>query len=287
MAPRVAQPLKLAAACAGAFALLLALAYVPGPARSLDGTALQQLGTLQHTTVAALADRLVVFGDPAQVGLIGIALALVALARGRRRLALGVVVLLGATSVGSQVLKALLAHPRPGHPTAVGPVVPDSFPSGHATAAMSLALAGVIVAPPRLRPLIGVVGGAAALAVGFSIVLLGWHFPSDVVGGYLLAAATSLGVVTAVRAADARWPARHGRRLVSSAVARVAEFGLGTAALVGALGVALFGLAALTRLPALADYLGQHKALAIVLPGMAAAGVALIASVTTTLSRRA
>jgi membrane-associated phospholipid phosphatase len=286
MPARAINPLKLAGACAVAFALLLMLAYAPGPARWLDGTALQQLATMQHTSVSALADRLVAIGDPAEVGLIGIALALIAVARGRPRLALGVFVLLAATSVGSQILKALLAHPRPGHPTAAGPVGPEAFPSGHATAAMSLALAAVIVAPRRLRPLVAAVGGVAALAVGVSVVVIGWHFPSDVVGGYLLAAGTSLGVVAAVRAADARWPARHGRRLVSGAVARVAELGMGAATALGAAVVALFALAAITRLPQLAEFASQHKAVVLVVPAMAAAGVALIAAVTATLSRR-
>ena len=46
------------------------------------------------------------------MALIGGALALVALARGRPRVALFVLALLAATSVSSQVLKAVLAYPR-------------------------------------------------------------------------------------------------------------------------------------------------------------------------------
>ncbi len=57
---------------------------------------------------------------------------------------------------------------------------------------MSLAIALVVVMPRRLRPAAAVVGVALALAVSFSIVSLGWHFPSDVVGGYLLATGWAL-----------------------------------------------------------------------------------------------
>lgn len=67
----------------------------------------------------------------------------------------------------------------------------EAFPSGHSTAAMSLALAGVLLAPPRLKAVAAAGGALLVLAVGFSIVVQAWHFPSDVLGGHLVAAAWS------------------------------------------------------------------------------------------------
>ena len=127
------------------------------------------------------------------MGLIGGGLALLAVARGRPRVGLFVIALLAATSVSSQVLKAVLAYPRYEGTIDGAHISPAAFPSGHATAAMSLAIALVVVMPRRLRPAAAAVGVGLALAVSFSIVSEGWHFPSDVVGGYLLATGWALG----------------------------------------------------------------------------------------------
>lgn len=66
-----------------------------------------------------------------------------------------------------------------------------SFPSGHSFFALTIygMLAYLLTrhaAPPRRR-LIWAVAAAAILLVGFSRVYLGVHYPSDVIGGYLLA----------------------------------------------------------------------------------------------------
>jgi len=76
-----------------------------------------------------------------------------------------------------------------------------SFPSGHAMA--TFCLVGVIIwfawANPRpvLRGATVVAGTAFVVAVGFSRVYLGVHYPSDVLGGWLASTAW-LGVAPAV-----------------------------------------------------------------------------------------
>jgi hypothetical protein len=89
--------------------------------------------------------------------------------------------------VTTEALKVVLAHPRLDPALGVHQLGAAAFPSGHATGAMALALAAVLVAAPRLRPLAVAVGAAYAIAVSTSILVLGWHFPSDVFGGMLVA----------------------------------------------------------------------------------------------------
>ncbi len=97
---------------------------------------------------------------------------MVALLLGRARAALGALLVIGGANATTQVLKHL------GN---------DLFPSGHATVAMSLALAAVLVAPPAWKVLAGLAGSAYAAGVGVSLVIQAAHFPSDVAAGYLVA----------------------------------------------------------------------------------------------------
>src|SRR5947209_14947 len=127
----------------------------------------------------------------------------IALGRRRPRLAVAVgTVLLGA-NVTTHLLKPLLAEPRAtsllGGATPVGPA---SWPSGHATAAMSLALSTVLAVPARARPLTAALGAAFAVAVSYSFLTLGWHYPSDVFGGFLVAATWTMLAIAALRSRD-------------------------------------------------------------------------------------
>jgi undecaprenyl-diphosphatase len=97
-----------------------------------------------------------------------------------------------------QVLKRNVLRVRPteelGHESLVR--VPDefSFPSGHATAAMAVALAYAMAFPVLALPLVGL-----ATLVGFSRVCLGVHYPSDVLVGQTIAIVTDLIVFAAIR----------------------------------------------------------------------------------------
>jgi hypothetical protein len=169
-------------------------------------------------------------------------------------------------------------------------VDPAAFPSGHATAAMSIALAAVLVAPPRARPFAALLGAAFALSMGFCIVSLGWHFPSDVVGGFLLATGWTLVIAAALRAAAGRWPERSGRTRVTAAFQRgvdaVATLGAAALAFGLVLGTGLVATTIFVSHPsAVVDFADEHTAIVAVGAGIALAAAVLLAGVTAALRR--
>jgi membrane-associated phospholipid phosphatase len=231
--------LAMAAGCMALFSLVVVGAYAWGPTARLDESGFNGFVDLNSQTVHQLSWRLTDFGNPATVALITLVLAAVCLLRGRPRVALAVIGLVGATSISSELLKLLLAHPR--YPSSLHyPVGPEALPSGHATAAMSLAMAGVLAAPRRGRLAAAVIGSALALGVGAAVIVVHWHYPSDVIAGYLLATGWALATVAGLYEAEARFPARA--LWTGSALARVSErLAIGGLAL-AAIGLAIVGL---------------------------------------------
>lgn len=86
-----------------------------------------------------------------------------------------------------QVIKRSVHRERP--TTTPHITCPDrfSFPSGHATAALAVALSYGSAFPPLALPLAG-----TAIVVGWSRVVLGVHYPGDVVMGQGIALVTVL-----------------------------------------------------------------------------------------------
>lgn len=281
----------LAATCGLAFCVLLLLAYASSGARWLDASALKGFLDLQGHHVEPLAQRIANLGDPGSVILIALGLVAVAVARGRLRQAMAIAFLVGATSISSQVLKALLAYPREETHALGAYVYPAAFPSGHSTAAMTLAACGVLAAPRAVRPLAAGLGALLALAVGYSVVTLGWHYPSDVVGGYLLATIWTLVVVAGLQVAEQRWPQRVGRTKVSAALTRIVdrltEAGLVALALAAAAVVAMAVLVVgLSRMDDVASFASAHTAAVVVGAAVAGSAAVLLALLTAALRRR-
>jgi membrane-associated phospholipid phosphatase len=144
----------------------------------------------------------------------------VALIRRRPWLAAVIALIMLGANETTQLLKPVLSSPR--LITEPAAVVTGALPSGHATAAMSLALCAVIAAPARVRPLVAATMAAFAIAVCYSILELGWHYPSDVLGGFLVATAWTLVGVAALWTVQARRPSRVSIRGVGGGATSVA-----------------------------------------------------------------
>jgi undecaprenyl-diphosphatase len=123
------------------------------------------------------------------------ALLLIALGGTERSLGLAMLVANAASAIPVQVLKRLVARPRPcdalGQPLALVPLPdPFSFPSGHSAAAAAVSITASL-AHPWLAPVLLPLSSLVAL----SRVTLRVHHIGDVVAGCMLGAGGS-GIAT-------------------------------------------------------------------------------------------
>lgn len=198
-------------------------------------------------------------------GLIGLALL-----RRRPDAAMGVAVVLVGANVTAQQLKPWLG--RVDASGASRSALPPSFPSGHATVAMSLALAAVIAAPRGLRLLAALAGALYATAVGVALVALGWHYPSDVAGGFLVSGAWTALVAAVLAVLEARRAAPHSVTRVNRAAAAAL---IVLVAIISSAAVAI----AVSRRPELVTYGRLHTVFFVSCAGLG--GLSLVLSSTT------
>ena len=178
-------------------ALLLALAaamlLLGGPGSELDRSLLL---TAQEGTLVPAARLVTRLGDWWEVAAAGAAGAAWLALRRRWRPALCLILLVFSERVLVELLKLAFDRARPdpaGHLDAVHSM---AFPSGHSANAMALGLGlALLVASPRWRGAALALGLAYAAAVGLSRLVLGVHWPSDVVGGWAVGALWALLVV--------------------------------------------------------------------------------------------
>ena len=247
------------------------LAYHVGLFERADQSIYSGFGGLRRPNVDPIAGFVASLCNPAPYACFGAIPPFIAAVRRRPRLALASLAILLGANVTTELLKLILAHPRAvsllGGARSVGSA---SWPSGHATAAMALALSLILVAPARLRPLAAGLGALFAVAVSYSFLTLGWHYPSDVFGGFLVA---GIWASLALAALSTRWH-RAGRRLddVDRGSVRKALAPSG-AIVLGALGLA--GLIALARPHAVAAYTQAHTAFVVGAASIGALGLAL------------
>lgn len=103
------------------------------------------------------------------------------------------------TSVGSIVInrtaKVLLHRVRPHLWTSPSPEIDYGFPSGHAMSSMTFVAMLVILSwNSRWRWLVLSVGTLFVVAIGWTRLYLGVHYPSDILAGWMAALSWAIGV---------------------------------------------------------------------------------------------
>ncbi|MCO5973823.1 phosphatase PAP2 family protein [Actinoallomurus soli] len=213
--------LRLTLACAAVllvavpFVVLLALVNAHwAPLRHLDDTAtLHTHGfVLRHRALVGPLRATAYVFHPWVFRIVLLALAAWLLYRGARRLAAWATTNVLVAGVVSGTLKAAVGRTRPVLPSPIAHAGGGSFPSGHALMTVVGTATLVLVFLPLLRRAWRAVAWVAAavlsVASGLFRVLLGVHYLSDVLGGWILGVA----IVLATTAAFETWRRGEGRR---------------------------------------------------------------------------
>ncbi len=123
--------------------------------------------------------------------------------RKRRYAALVMLIAPPLAGASSSILKEIFGRARPDVVPHLDVVSNLSFPSGHATNVMATYLLAALLLAQVRRSLWVALAMAVAATIGASRILLGVHWPSDVVGGWLWGAAIALVGLTVARRMEA------------------------------------------------------------------------------------
>lgn len=181
--PRAVQ-WRFPAALASLAAIWLAMLWFGGG--PLDQRIYEALYAGHRPLLAAIARGFTALGEPTVLIGAGVACALWLWWAGRHRLAVVLVAIVALGRGLSEIQKYMIARPRPALETHLVLVKTSSFPSGHATSSMIffLSLALALTAGTRWHRAAAAGAILLSLCIGLSRVMLGVHWPSDVIGGW-------------------------------------------------------------------------------------------------------
>ena len=105
-------------------------------------------------------------------------------------LAMGVTTLIAALT--SDVMKYFFARVRPDFVAQLDPITSPAFPSGHANNAAVVYTLFIMLVPQARHPLWQLTAATMILLTGVSRIMLGVHWPTDVLGGWMMGASFAL-----------------------------------------------------------------------------------------------
>lgn len=179
-------PIRFAGALIALVAIwLVMLLWGRGP---IDRAIYQSLYVGSHPVLVPIARGLTALGEPTILIGASFVVALVLWLRGHRHLPLVFIAITMFGRAVSELQKYWIARPRPDLETHLVIVKTSSFPSGHANSSMIFFLTLALVASAGTKWQRPAVAAAivVSLLVGVSRVMLGVHWPSDVIGGWAL-----------------------------------------------------------------------------------------------------
>lgn len=195
------------------FSLLLTQVVIEGQATRWDASAAQSLTQAVRGVAPALAlmHAFSFLGSPVWFWVLGSVVGIYIWFRTRRRRPVIFIAVAGWLGglIGIAV-KVLVARPRPELDEPLAHAVGKSFPSGHAMTSVVMYGALLLVVLPLVaaawRPMLVAATGLVVLGIGVSRLVLGVHFITDVVGGWVLGGAW----LAASTAAFSIWQVQEG-----------------------------------------------------------------------------
>ena len=202
MPRNVRAPLAGCFACLGGLLAVALLVYGSAAVQDADRAARDWLLADPGSATESVANAVVNLGAPPAFLLLAALAAAVGLKRGKRRELVAALVVIAGANLTTQLLKVLVSHPRVREILGSEGFAWDGFPSGHTTAICSIVVGFLFVVPVSWRPLVALFGACLVVAVGGAVVVLHWHFPSDVVGGILVVGAWAFAALAGLRATE-------------------------------------------------------------------------------------
>jgi membrane-associated phospholipid phosphatase len=209
MPAHIGKPVLGCLACVFGLFLVTLFAFKVGAAETLDARGLARLVAEPGSAADNVATLFAHLADPAPLLVMLVGVCALAARWGRWPQALAAVAIVAGANLTTQFLKALFSHERFHAFLGEGQPWVSSFPSGHTTAAASISVALLIAVPARLRAPAALLGAAFTGAVGIAVIVLEWHYPSDVLGGLLIAAGWGFAAVAALRLLGPRGAPSH------------------------------------------------------------------------------
>jgi undecaprenyl-diphosphatase len=175
--------LRLALAAAVLASIWLAMLVFGRDA--LDRSIYQALYSGGHPALILIGRFFTALGDPTVLIIGGILVGAWLWREGRGRFAAGLLLVILTGRGLTEAQKYWIARARPDIEPHLVVVKTWSFPSGHATSSMIFYLAlALAIAPVGWRRIAAAAAILLSLLIGVSRVMLGVHWPSDVIGGW-------------------------------------------------------------------------------------------------------
>lgn len=196
------------------FSTLVFEVIAKGPLTRFDGSVANSLNhdVYGRAWAVHVLDAISWLGKPILLGAFVAVAAVFVWWRGRRRLAGFLVVAVIGGGLVDTAVKVFVNRPRPHVDHPIATAMGKSFPSGHAMSSFitygALLLVLLPAVPKAWRRLTVIATAVLVLCIGMSRLLLGVHFVSDVVGGWILGAAWLAGATAAFEV----WREEEGRR---------------------------------------------------------------------------
>jgi membrane-associated phospholipid phosphatase len=157
-------------------------------------TAAMRGADVHHPQVVEVLDRALNGTTLASLVLVCLFAAVFGLLRKRLDLAVGATFLVLGANASTRLLKTYLTRPD-----LDGTAMPNSFPSGHTAAAVSVAFAVILVLPQALRGMVALLGFAYVTVIAVATVWAEWHRPSDTAAALAITLAWAAVAVFGIR----------------------------------------------------------------------------------------